>query len=567
MENSRRVKSADYSAKIQQLNRDIRECRQGALFMAQKEQERGYRINETDSKNVEKIRIRMIRLRVVRHDDMIRSYSGAVVKREIPKIPEFPNIGMVLEEESHKPTKKNSSPPKHVRTQSKHKSANNRPSSPPPVLKVAAVVLDKNRAIIDMKIEEKQSNDRIDDNKNNNNNNDSDIVYPAGVKDHHPYKIVAQYRRLLGKSTDFNAEPLCIGEDETETTILGLSNFAGQHGCDLIFTDEEHRFDNSMYRAACGVADLGSIHLLATDAVQTATFCFVMDFDFNNEFEESTERVESFVTDFCQAIATILVCDANNIRMFSISKMDKDKKKSEVKFGVTTAEVSKTEQLAEKLKSRARSGFSGNKVLERVVARNYDYTWKPALQALRLQISDLAPQFNFDYRPDYVPSEDNRGGHVYFLPRGWYRHGLRVLHKYEKDSIWLESTNAKGVWPVAFHGTKSWAVLDIAQHGLKTSAVKVDAMRQDAIEQMGNEADGPGLYVATHCDGGANIYTEPFTVTSSSNQTESFRIVFQCRVKPEKFTIHESPVNNGKAWRYVDPSCIRPYGILLKKEN
>jgi hypothetical protein len=129
-----------------------------------------------------------------------------------------------------------------------------------------------------------------------------------------------------------------------------LNSFAEKHGCELMFTDEDHRFDNSIYRAACGIADLGSIHLLATDAVQTASFCFVMDFDFNSEFQQSTEKVQTFVTNFCQAIATVLSCDTNNIRVFSISKMEKEKKKSEVKFGVTSSEATKTEQLAETLK-------------------------------------------------------------------------------------------------------------------------------------------------------------------------------------------------------------------------
>jgi hypothetical protein len=189
---------------------------------------------------------------------------------------------------------------------------------------------------------------------------------------------------------------------------------------------------------------------------------------------------------------------------------------------------------------------------------------------LKVHASDLAPEHNYDYRPDSTPSELRRGGHTYYLPRGWYRHALRVLHKYEKDSKWLGQSNTQGEWPVAYHGTKSWAVPGIVQQGLMTNAVtdavKLDAKRPEAIQQMGEEADRPGLYVATHCDGGADIYTEPFTVTTSPKKTESFRIVFQCRVKPEKFTVHKSPVNEGNAWRYVDASSIRPYGILLKKE-
>jgi hypothetical protein len=154
---------------------------------------------------------------------------------------------------------------------------------------------------------------------------------------------------MIGKSTDFNAKPILIGEDETESVVLCLNSFAEKHGCELIFTDEDHRFDNSIYRAACGIADLGSIHLLATDAVQTATFCFAMDFDFKSEFQQSTEKVETFVMDFCQAIAKVLSCDTNNVRVFSISKIEKQNK-SEVKFGLTLPEATKTGQLAEILK-------------------------------------------------------------------------------------------------------------------------------------------------------------------------------------------------------------------------
>jgi hypothetical protein len=97
--------------------------------------------------------------------------------------------------------------------------------------------------------------------------------------------------------------------------------------------------------------------------------------------------------------------------------------------------------------------------------------------------------------------------------------------------------------------------------------VKTDAMMEEAIEQIGEEANRPGLYVATHCNGGSDIYTQPFTVTAFPGKSEQFRIVFQCRVEPGKFTTHTSPVNVGEAWRIVDPKAVRPYGILLKKED
>lgn len=93
-------------------------------------------------------------------------------------------------------------------------------------------------------------------------------------------------------------------------------------------------------------------------------------------------------------------------------------------------------------------------------------------------------------------------------------------------------------------------------------------MRTDAIQQKGQDFNKPGLYVATHCNGGAHPdYTEPFPVQSSPENIDNFRVVFQCRVRPDSFTTHTSPVTTGEAWRFVDPYAIRPYGILVKNEK
>jgi hypothetical protein len=93
-------------------------------------------------------------------------------------------------------------------------------------------------------------------------------------------------------------------------------------------------------------------------------------------------------------------------------------------------------------------------------------------------------------------------------------------------------------------------------------------MKEEAVEQGGLDFDKPGLYVATHCTGGAHpTYTEAFPVQSSPEKTDKFRVVFQCRVKPGAYTIHTTPVTKGEAWRFVDPAAIRPYGILVKNEE
>lgn len=205
--------------------------------------------------------------------------------------------------------------------------------------------------------------------------------------------------------------------------------------------------------------------------------------------------------------------------------------------------------------------------MQHVKQNEYEITWKSVRSYLKIRPNDLNPQYNFDYRPAHTPKQDTRGSCPYYLPVGWYRFALNVDNKFDNDTLWLGCINRPGEWPVAFHGTCAEAVTGIVQHGLLPSAVKVDAMRDEAIEQIGDEADRPGLYVATHCNGGSDLYTRVFTVTTFPGKSEQFRIVFQCRVQPGKYTTHKSPVKEGEAWRIVDPKAVRPYGILLKKET
>ncbi|CAF1201080.1 unnamed protein product [Rotaria sp. Silwood1] len=436
-------------------------------------------------------------------------------------------------------------------------------SSSVPSLHIANIVTEPNLTLIDMVPTSFNPNKQPDD-----DDDEDDIIYPEGVTDFRPYKTVARYRKAIGESIDFRLKPLLVGEDSTETLVIGLENFAQEHDCNLIFTDEDQRFDKSIYRAAAGLVDLGSIHLLATDSLLTANFQFEIDLDFDQVIVQSDDTVEKFVQDFCEAISKVLSCESGNVRVFSINKLADEEGKSQVKFGLTTPEPKRTEQLAHDLKTYARSGFGTETILQHVKPGEYECLWKSVLSYLQIRPSDLDPRFNFDYRMPDVPEQDTRGGYPYYLPLGWYRHGLNVLHKYGKDTLWIGQVNAEGEWPVAFHGTHSGAASSIVQHGLLPSAVKTDVMRQEAIEEIGEEANQPGLYMATHCEGGSYpAYTTTFTVTTFPDKSERFSLVFQCRVRPGKFTTHTKPVSVGEAWRIVDPTAIRPYGILVKKED
>lgn len=166
------------------------------------------------------------------------------------------------------------------------------------------------------------------------------------------------------------------------------------------------------------------------------------------------------------------------------------------------------------------SGLKRDKVLRYIKVANYDYRWQSVLSYLQLKPSDFDAAYNFDYTKPGLPNQQMRGNQPYFLPHGWYRHGLNVKDKYGNDtSVWLGSSNADGEWPVGFHGTHSAAVSSIAKTGLSTGAAKRDRMEEEAIQQLGPAAKGTGLYLATYCnDGSYPQYTQPFTVTTDKKQ-------------------------------------------------
>ena len=108
----------------------------------------------------------------------------------------------------------------------------------------------------------------------------------------------------------------------------------------------------------------------------------------------------------------------------------------------------------------------------------------------------------------------------------------------------------------------------ITQNGLSINPTEPDAFREEAVEQAGPEVDKPGVYLATRCKGGAHPWhTKTFSIYISEKKSERFRVVFQCRVQPDAFTVHKCPITSNDIWRVVDPTVVRPYGILVRKRK
>jgi hypothetical protein len=214
-------------------------------------------------------------------------------------------------------------------------------NQPIPPLKVAHITIQPDKTVISMLPPSFKSDSEIND--------ESDIIYPEGVTDRHLYQTVARFRRAMNQSTNFHNSPLVVADDSPETLLFGLESFAQRHGCDLNLSGEDEGFAQSIDRAACGVVDLGSIHLLATDSLLTANFQFELDLDYDRQITSSKENVKKFVLDFCEAISNVLSCENSNVRVFSIEKLAEQPRRSSVNFGLTTSDQKTTEQLANNL--------------------------------------------------------------------------------------------------------------------------------------------------------------------------------------------------------------------------
>ncbi|CAF5101602.1 unnamed protein product, partial [Rotaria sp. Silwood1] len=195
-------------------------------------------------------------------------------------------------------------------------------------------------------------------------------------------------------------------------------------------------------------------------------------------------------------------------------------------------------------------------------AFQYDNSDYRTACGIELQESDLDSRYNRDY-PD--AQEEMRGGRPYYFPQGWYRHALKVDDKYSNDHVWLGMSNSPGEWSVAYHGTAAGAVKSIVKGGLKHDFVTTDACKDAAKLQRPSIPDVKGLYVATHCEGGAAEYASNFEIKDSSGTIREYQVVFQCRVENDQFTEHQGPVSIGLALRVFNEKAIRPYGILLKE--
>ena len=396
----------------------------------------------------------------------------------------------------------------------------------------------------------------------------SEIRWPTRYRGDCPtdvrlYQCLATYRSMKNEyqTIDFIAQPFTAAVGDTETAVVALNELSHQLDARLTFTKKAFQYDDSAYRTACGVGNLGSIHSILAAEGDGLTAKFELHLKLNyDDITSSNQTLRNFTITLINDLADTATCKKEFIRVFSVSRASS----IHVHWGLTTTEFRKTQQLAEHMKRvlnhspiQRRQG-----ILQYLIPDSYDYKWGAALSYLQLQASDFEPLYNRDYPQ---AREERRGGQSYYFPQGWYRHALKVEDKYPNAQVWLGMANSPGEWAVAYHGISTNVVRNITDTGLQHRFVTTDAFAAKAKEQRPSIPDVKGLYLATHCEGGASVYTRGgFKIKDAQGNEKTCHVVFQCRVENGKFTTHEGPVTVGLALRVFDEKAIRPYGLLLK---
>jgi len=140
------------------------------------------------------------------------------------------------------------------------------------------------------------------------------------------------------------------------------------------------------------------------------------------------------------------------------------------------------------------------------------------------------------------------GGKDYDPPKGYFGIGLNI-EKFGKDKTWIGTCNAKGEWPIAYHGV-----------GARCVYSKVKSIIKNNLDPGKTSYYGTGVYFGREI----KVADEYAKACQDFNE---YYIVFMCRVNPEKLKIvRKNPEywllpGNGKG------EYIRPYRLLVKEIN
>jgi len=173
-----------------------------------------------------------------------------------------------------------------------------------------------------------------------------------------------------------------------------------------------------------------------------------------------------------------------------------------------------------------------------------------------LNIFEDAWDLNFAESPfvdrGFCDNRHFRGGLPYLRPIGWQRFGLRVYDRFPNGD-WLAQDGRPGEWAVAYHGTASYSVRPIAE------SAKLCIGGRSGVSRVHGAMFGDGVYCAPHVEHAA--FFAEVVATPTADGERHFQVVFQCRVRPGSYEVHNDGL--GDVFVVRSEADIRPYGILL----
>ena len=165
----------------------------------------------------------------------------------------------------------------------------------------------------------------------------------------------------------------------------------------------------------------------------------------------------------------------------------------------------------------------------------------------------------FDY--DFTNAKDDgvrymRGGFEYKRPYGWKRIAIKVVGRYGNYD-WLgpngiRPDQARGEWPVSYHGTNMGSATMILKEGYKPGP---------------RALYGKGIYTSPSLEMVERLYAQEFT-----HKGKTYKMVLQNRVNPDQQNGHLEIIRSSQtgvgADYWLSPACgndVRPYGILIRE--
>ena len=162
----------------------------------------------------------------------------------------------------------------------------------------------------------------------------------------------------------------------------------------------------------------------------------------------------------------------------------------------------------------------------------------------------------------------------YFIPPiGWTAIALKVSHKYNGNT-WIGNSNIDGEWYVGYHGVKTKdSINNIFYRGFRRGPGQ-DYQNYSNINPLTNilyPKCGEGVYFAQNIND-----AKSYCNIIQSNNGNKYRIVFMCRINPNRVRIWNISENrdymivNGDKlddiYGTLKTDEVRPYKILLSKE-